>query len=316
MIRKVQVILLVMFAFLFAACGNSGAQEMASSDVAMAPEFEPAAEEAMAEGGAAMAFSRDAATTEDLAVAQEGQQRLIIRTAEMSIVVPDTEEAMATVAEMADENGGWVVNSSVFQYNETAKTGNMTVRIPSEGFQSFIDAIQMMSVEVTRISTTGQDVTEEFVDLSARLDNLEATADRVREFLDEAENVEEALAVNQELSRLEGEIEVIKGRLQYLENSAAFSTVSIDFTPDILSQPIEVGGWQPQGVARDALESLIGAIQTLIDIVIWLLIFLLPIALVIGIPVWLLIRFLRRRRRSNKETAGPQEEVSPEEEQE
>jgi acyl-CoA synthetase (NDP forming) len=60
--------------------------------------------------------------------------------------------------------------------------------------------------------------------------------------LDEARNVEEALAVNQELSRLESDIEVIKGRMQYLSQSAAFSTLAIDVTPDELNQPLDVGG--------------------------------------------------------------------------
>src|SRR5690606_876429 len=138
--------------------------------------------------------------------------RLIIRTANMSLVVTDTEEAMDTISRMAEENGGWVVNSSVFQYNETAKTGNITIRVPSAGFNSAMEALRNMAVEVRQESTSGQDVTEEFVDLSARLENLEATAERVRAFLDEAETVEEALAVNQELSRLESEIEAMKGR--------------------------------------------------------------------------------------------------------
>ena len=316
--RKKILVLLLLLTLIIAACGNSAGKDLNYSEAAMAPA--PAADfagETMADSEAGMAFNRDSIAAQDLTVANEAdQQRLIIRTADMSIVVPDTEKAMSTITQMTDDNGGWVVNSSVFQYDETAKTGNMTVRIPSEGFQSFIEAIQLMSVEVTRVSTSGQDVTEEFVDLSARLANLEATADRVRNFLDEAKNVEDALAVNQELSRLEGEIEVLKGRMKYLEQSAAFSTVSIDLTPDILSQPIEVGGWKPQGVARDALQSLISALQTLIDISIWLFIFLLPIILIIGIPIWLLVRFLRRRRRKQKIVQVEEENEEEEQEQE
>lgn len=314
--RKKFFITAILMAFLAAACGGRAAQEAASSFPAAAP-MEPAFDEAMAESEGGVAFRDDTFNAQTIAVDQEAQQRLIIRTADMSIVVPDTEKAMDTITTMTEENGGWVVESSVFQYDENAKTGNMTVRIPAEGFQSFIDAVQLMSVEVTRITTSGQDVTEEYVDLSARLDNLEATAARVRNFLDEAKDVDDALAVNQELSRLEGEIEAMKGRLQYLEQSAAYSTVSIDFTPDILSQPIEVGGWQPQGVAREALQTLISALQTLVDIAIWFIIVLLPILLIIGIPVWLLIRFIRRRRSRRKETATQvQEDLSEESGQE
>lgn len=312
MTRKKSVIILFLIGVLITACGTNATQEMAY----VGPAYEPAPEMAMEmeESAPGLAYRADVKSSDSFEQTQaDTQQRLIIRTADMSVVVSDTEQAMATIAQMAEDNGGWVVSSNVFQYDETAKTGNMSVRILADGFQSFIDAVQLMSVEVTRISTSGQDVTEEYVDLSARLGNLEATADRVRNFLDETKNVEEALAVNQELSRLEGEIEVLKGRIKYLEQSSAFSTVSIDLTPDILSQPIEVGGWQPQGVARTALESLIAALQTLIDIAIWLLIFLLPILLIIALPIWLLIVLVRwwRRRRKAKRSATQEETQEP-----
>ncbi len=307
---KKSAIIFFLFALLFAACGRAAPQEMAVSEAAIAPEpaFDTAME--MEESTAGLAFRGDEEAGADFDLDQPGgQERLIVRTGDMSIVVADTEEAMAAIAQMANDNGGWVVSSNVFQYDETAKTGNMTVRILAAGFQSFIDAVQLMSVEVTRISTSGQDVTEEYVDLTARLANLEATADRVRNFLDETKNVEEALAVNQELSRLEGEIEVLKGRINYLEQSAAFSTVSIDLTPDILAQPLEVGGWQPQGVAKSALETLIAALQTLVDIAIWLLIFVLPILIIIAIPIVLVIVLIRRwrRRRKAKSATAPAE---------
>jgi hypothetical protein len=111
--------------------------------------------------------------------------------------------------------------------------------------------VKETAVATTRESTESQDVTEEYVDLSARLNNLQATADRVRAFLDEAQNVEEALEVNRSLSQLEEQIEVIQGRINYLSQSAAYSTLTIDITPDALSQPLAVGGWEPQGTARD-----------------------------------------------------------------
>ena len=299
--------LFLLVALLLAACGNSA--DFAANEALSVAEA-PAAERFETEESAAgMAFQEDAAFDQQSVGQVQPQTRLIIRTADMGIVVKDTAEAMATITRLVDENGGWVVNSSVSQYNEVAKTGNMTLRVPAEGFQSALDAITQMSVEVRWISTSGQDVTEEFVDMSARLANLEATADRVRNFLDETKNVEEALAVNQELSRLEGDIEAMKGRLQYLEQSAAFSTINIDIQPDILSQPLEVGGWQPQGVARSAIEALISALQALVDLLIWLVIFVLPILLLIGIPIWLIVRFIRKRRRARK-TAVVEEEDS------
>lgn len=290
-----------------------GVAEMTMDQSAAAPMAVPEMAEAEAfvqEESAGIAYRDDESYNETAIAAKNAAQgRIIIRTADMGIVVADTEAAMSTISQMVDENGGWVVSSNVFQYSDDAKTGNMGVRIPSDGFDSFLEAVSRLSVEVTRISTSGQDVTEEYVDLSARLANLEATADRVRSFLDEAKTVEEALEVNRELSRLEGEIEAMKGRLQYLEQSAAFSMISIDLTPDILSQPLEVGGWQPQGVARSALETLIATFQTLVEVAIWLVIYVLPLALIVAVPVWLIIRFFRRRRADRRVEAG---EVPPE----
>ena len=301
--RLVTLSLTFLLMLILAACGRSATEqsmvveESGYAPGAPVPSMEMAAEAPMMDEGMAFDVARDVMQAE---AAVEGQERLIIRSADMGIIVTDTEEAMRTVADMVNENGGWVVNSNVYQYDENAMTGNMSVRVPAAGFDSFIEAISGLAVEVTRISTSGQDVTEEYVDLDARLGNLEATADRLRTFMDEARNVEDALAVSSELSRVEGEIEALKGRMKYLKESSAFSSVNIDFTPDILAQPLEVGGWQPQGVVRSAIESLIGALQTLADILIWFAIFVLPLLLVIGVPAFLLIRWFRRRRASRK----------------
>jgi hypothetical protein len=269
------------------------------------------AEAPMEEAGEAMSDGSLGASTNQGTAVQPFQERLIIRTANMSLVVSNTEEAMATISQMAEENGGWVVNSSVFQYNEDAKTGNITIRVPSSGFNSALEALRNLAVEVRNESTSGQDVTEEFVDVSARLENLEATAERVRAFLDDTETVEEALAVNQELSRLESDIEAMKGRLQYLSQSASFSTITVDLTPDIVSQPIEPSNWRPAVVFRNAVDSLMDALQDVAEFGIWFAVYLLPLLLIVGIPLWLVGRFIWRRWQ-RRETVQTETAVSTE----
>lgn len=302
--KPILVVFVMVSLFLLVACGGSSeSADFAVSEPAPAARMQSVADDggfAFAGGEAMeeeMAMDVDQSTAANQAAPNEAipQERLIIRTANIDIVVTDTEEALGILAAMAEENGGWVVNSNVFQYSDTAKTGNITIRVPAEGFQSALDAISGMAIDVQGLSTSGQDVTEEFVDLSARLENLEATADRVRSFLGDTETVEEALAVNAELSRLEGEIEAYKGRIQFLSQSAAFSTITVNLTPDELSQPIEVGGWQPTGIAREAVEALVDALQGLGTFAIWLVIYILPVGLLIGVPIWLVIRFMRRR---------------------
>lgn len=304
--RLVLMFLMALALAALAACGGRAAEQTSSArdDMVFTEESMPAAipEMPAMEAEIAIGGEFDTAAANQLPA---GQERLIIRTADMAIIAADTQEALDSIAEMANNGGGWVVSSNVFQSSDSSKTGYITIRVPSEGFQSLLDAIAGLAVEVTNVSTSGQDVTEEFVDLDARLGNLEATAARLRTFLDESQTVEEALAVNNELSRVEGEIEAIKGRMQYLQQSATFSSITVNVTPDELAQPIEVGGWQPMGVAKQAVESLLNILQLLANAVIWLVIVALPVVLVIAVPIVLVIwgiRWWRRREQVVKTT--------------
>lgn len=306
----ITLIALLALAVLAVACGGRAAEQYSAVEEA------PAEAEYYAEGDLAMAGAPAPAALATMAPAAEqavmdatgntvtqvqpNQQRLIIRNADMTIVAADTEAALTQIAQMADNGGGWVVSSNVYQSSETSKTGYIQIRVPSAGFQSVLDAIGGLAVRVESLSTSGQDVTEEYVDLSSQLVNLEATAARVRAFLDDAVRVEDALAVNAELSRLEGEIAVIKGRMQYLEQSSAFSSITVNVTPDELAQPIEVAGWQPSGVARQAVEALVGVLQSLANLLIWFVIVALPVLLIILVPIALILWLIRRLRRRER----------------
>ena len=308
------LIALLALALLAVACAG-GMAEQSTATERVESEEAPAEAEFYAEGDFAMAGA-PAPVVEEAAMDQAAnvvaqpqavQERLIIRNADMTIVAADTEAALTQIAQMAENGGGWVVSSNVYQSSETSKTGYIQIRVPSEGFQSVLDAIAGMAVRVESRSTSGQDVTEEYVDLSSQLVNLEATAARVRAFLDDATRVEDALAVNAELSRLEGEIAVIKGRIQYLEQSSAFSSITVNVTPDELAQPLEVAGWQPSGVAKQAIETLVRALQALANLVIWFVIVVLPILLLILIPVALILWLIRRLRRRERPAPPPAE---------
>ena len=283
MLTKQKSILFLLILFLLVGCGGA-AQEVASDQVGAAEAPMEAADDGR------NFFASDEAAQIDV------QEQLIIRTGELSIIVEDTEESMDAITALAEGQGGWVVSSNVFRRSEDTFSGTITVRVPVDRFGETLSAIQELALEVERAAQESQDVTEEYVDLSARLENLEATAARVRGFLEEADDVEDALAVNQELSRLESEIEALKGRLQYLEQSAAFSTITVNLTPDALSQPIEVGDWRPAGVAREAIETLINGLQVLATVLIWGVIVFLPLALIILLPLIALALLIRRRR--------------------
>ena len=304
------LIALLALALLAVACAGGMAEQSSAIERTDSQEA-PAEAEFYAEGDFAMAGAPvpvvEEAAMEQAAntgsQAQAPQDRLIIRNADMSIVATDTEAALAQIAAMATNGGGWVVSSNVYQSSETSKTGYIQIRVPAAGFQSVLDAVAGLAVRVESLSTSGQDVTEEYVDLSSQLTNLEATAARVRAFLDDATRVEDALAVNAELSRLENDIAVIKGRMQFLQQSSAFSSITVNVTPDELAQPIVVAGWQPSGVAKQAIKTLVRALQALANLLIWLVIVALPILVLILIPFALIIWLIRRLRRRERPAA-------------
>lgn len=305
--RRIRILVFIgIMVVALAACGGRSAQYVSEEFYAGDAAIEYAESAPVAMPFYDQSLSYETGTAAELPA---GQERLIIRTGDMSIVVTDTEETLARIAALAESGGGWVVSSNIYQSTGTAKTGYIQIRVPAAGFQGVLDAIAGTAVEVTRLSTSGQDVTEEYVDLSARLGNLEATAARLRSFLDEAKRVEDALAVNQELSRIEGEIESLKGRMQFLEQSSAFSSISVNLTPDELAQPVQVGTWRPTGVAKQAVEALIAALQGLANVAIWFAIFILPVLLIIAIPfillIWLIRRLRKRERTAAAETPQP-----------
>jgi hypothetical protein len=203
-------------------------------------------------------------------------ERLIIRNASLNLTVPDTEATLDEINEMVDELGGYVVESNLYQFQEGLRA-SIRLRVPAESLDVALERIRGLATEVRSESISGQDVTEEYVDLQSRLRHLEATEERLLEFLDEAEDTEAALAVYEQLRQIEGEIEQIKGRIQYLEQSAAMATVSLDITPDELAQPIQIGGWHPEGTLRNAFEALIHVLQFLVDAAIVILVLVIPI---------------------------------------
>ena len=229
-------------------------------------------------------------------------ERIIIRNASLSLVVPDTEAALDEVNGLVDELGGYVVDSSIYQYQEGLQA-SITLRIPAESLDVALERIRGLATEVRNEHISGLDVTEEYVDRQSSLRHLEATEVRLLEFLEEAEDTEAALAVYEQLRQVEAEIEHVKGRIQYLEQSAAMATVNLDITPDELAQPIQIGGWYPQGTLRNAFQSLIRVLQFLVDVAINIVVLIIPVLAVIAAPLvglFYLVRAIVRRRRARR----------------
>ncbi|MBN1954391.1 MAG: DUF4349 domain-containing protein [Anaerolineae bacterium] len=229
-------------------------------------------------------------------------ERMVIRTASLDLVVPDTEAALAQIQELAEELGGYVVSLDTYQY-EQGPTGSTTIRVPAESFDQALERLKDLATTVRRESVSGQDVTDEYVDLESNLRHLRAKEEQLLEFLDAAEDTEAVLAVYEQLSYTQQEIEYVMGRMQYLENQAALSTITVSLTPDALAQPLEVGGWDLPGTFRDAVEILLDIVEFVVKAAIYLLVDVLPALLILAAPVVaviLIVRWIVRRRKRRR----------------
>jgi hypothetical protein len=138
--------------------------------------------------------------------------RMIVHTGNVALVVEDIAVAMEQIGSMAGGFEGYVVSSRVWKQRERL-FGNISIRVPAEHFNN-----------------SSREVTEEYVDLKARLENLEATEIQLHSIMQKAETVEEILEVQRELSKVRGEIEQVKARMQYLERTSATSLININLT--------------------------------------------------------------------------------------
>ncbi|MFC1902404.1 DUF4349 domain-containing protein, partial [Chloroflexota bacterium] len=153
-------------------------------------------------------------------------ERMIVRTGDISLVVTDVLAAMEQIVVLTGSWDGYVVSSNSWRDGDRL-VGNIAIRVDAGRFDEAIRALRQIAVEVNSESTTSQDVTEEYVDLSAKLHNLEASEEQLLKLLEQAGKVTEILEVQRELTQTRSEIERTKGRLQYLEQTSATSLIQV-----------------------------------------------------------------------------------------
>jgi len=228
-------------------------------------------------------------------------ERLVIRNANLTLVVTDPAQSVEAISQMAREMGGFVVSSNIYQTtyddNIRANQASITIRVPAEQLDEALSRIREDAIEVRSENVSGQDVTQEYTDLQSQLRNLEAAEEELREIMEASTNAEYVLDVFEHLRQVRQEIEITKGRMQYYEQSARMSAVSVELLPDVATRPLQIGRWEPQGTAKAALEALINILKFLAEAAIGGLICVLPIAAIFGIPAWFVVRAIRRRRK-------------------
>lgn len=190
--------------------------------------------------------------TKDTKDTDEDDSRLIIRTGNLNIVVDDISKSVDKIINYAEDQGGWMVSSNISK-KEKAPSGSVSVKVPAEKFSQAMEEISGIAEKVNYEKRKGKDVTEEYVDLESELDNLKATEKQLQEIMNQAENVEETLKVHDKLKDIRGEIERVKGRMQYLQQSSDMATINVNLAVSESELPIpEAEKWKPVYIAKKA----------------------------------------------------------------
>ena len=248
--------------------------------------------------------SADSGTTLVSSEAQgETTERLVVKRAEMRVSVADPAEAMRTVVQWAESMQGYVVNSN--QWNSTSDgqtyiNASVMVRVPAERLDEMMQKVRDLAADpktgVLSETVTGEDVTAEYVDSQARLRNLKAAEAQLVELLDQAPDLEYTLDIFKELTEIRSQIEVLEGRIKYLEESAALSALSVEFVAEASLQPLQIGPWKPAGVAKEAIQTLVKVAQDVGTALIKFVIIWVPFLLPIGLIVYFVRKGAKKRK--------------------
>jgi hypothetical protein len=234
--------------------------------------------------------------------ASEAIERKIIRNGKLAIETDSPTDGQSKITTIAESLGGFVITSEFKQGGATSSESVIiTVRVPATQFNEALEKIRTTGNRVINENVTGQDVTEEFLDLEARIKTKKALEAQFLEIMKQAKNVTDALEVQTEISNVRTEVERMEGRKRFLQNQASLSTITVTLqTPPPVLISTSTSGFGHS--VKQAFAEGIDLAALIVLGLIRLIIVLIPITLFIFLPLGLALRFIVRRLRSNKKT--------------
>jgi hypothetical protein len=225
--------------------------------------------------------------------------RMIVRTAEMRIIVGDTTKTVDAVTRSVEAMGGYVAGSNIWREGELLRA-TLRLRVPSDKLTSTLASIRGLAERVDNETIASEDVSQEFVDLESQVRNLEATEAELRALLtvarERSKKAADVLEVHQQLTLIRGQIEQSKGRMRYLSQVASMSGITLEVMPNAIAKPVIEPGWQPTVIAKDAVRALLEALQSFATVSIWVIVYVVPIFGMLALFIVALWKVARRVR--------------------
>ncbi len=223
----------------------------------------------------------------------------IIKTGSLDLKVEKADSAAEAITNLAKRNKGEVSNSYFSQSSRGIKSGYIVIRVPFQNFETVFNEIKKVGTEVQSEASNAQDITEEYIDLEARLKNKRAEEQSYVALLSRSGKIEEVLAVTEEIARVRGEIEQLDGQMRYLNSQTDMSTITVNLSEDVEITPVSQD-WRPWQVIKTSVKQLIVSSQNFIDGLIRFIIVVLPILLIWALIIWLIYLLGRKIYRKFK----------------
>ncbi|MBL8125097.1 MAG: DUF4349 domain-containing protein [Blastocatellia bacterium] len=229
--------------------------------------------------------------------------RKVIKNAEIHLEAAEPDASQRKIGEIAEANGGYLVESQQSMSDVTSNVRDsvsITIRVPSERFTEAVDAIRGSADRLLVESEKGEDVTEEFVDLTARLRAKRALESQFLEIMKQADTVEDALNVQTQLSNVRSDIEEIEGRIRFLESQSTFSTIKAHIHTPAMFTSNSVGiGYRLTDSAGRGMDAALNFTLNFMTFIIGAI----PFTLFVGMPIFLIGRAIWKRQKTPATTA-------------
>ncbi len=225
--------------------------------------------------------------------APEIKDRMVVKNSNLSLQVKKVNESIKLITDYTNSIGGYMVDTNLSSPEE-APYGSITIRIPQEKMDEALSYFRSLAVKVVSEQIYGYDVTDEYVDIEARLNTLLANQKRFKEIMDQASNPDDILKIQQQIFSLQDQIDSLRGRQKYMEQTAKMSKITVYLSTDEFALPYAPSeAFRPEVIFKNAVRSLIQNLQKLVSLIIWILVYS-PIWL----PILILILYIRKRRRT------------------
>jgi hypothetical protein len=308
--KGMRILLSVMVcATVLAGCSGGGGRRALSERVPAATESLREAAPAVADvessakaapspqGGAAA----DQPRTSTGSLSNLPQERMVIKSATLAVRVRDVRAAYARAVQLAEAGGGYVQTST--ESEEGGERADVTIRVPPHGFLPLIASLGALGTVTTK-TISGEDVTQEYYDLGAELDNQMEVRGRLFQLLKQAVKVQDAIAVEEQLERIGANVNRIKGRMKYLETMTGMSTITVTLYSEERAAAEGFINWSLVG------HGFFRAAQILVEaffVILQVLVVAIPLLVVLGAAAWGGILLVRRVRkwRGLPEIRGP-----------